>query len=92
MSTKHNVNHHEAFGRGPGNYRARLQARGLSKAPALAPLDKLRARQAARVEATGQPWPTEFRYAPEQHVMFFVTDDGVPLARKRTKAEMSKAA
>lgn len=68
MARKHNTKH---FGRGRSNYPKRLEARGLSKAPTLAPVEQLRNRQLRRVEATctlssphashkcnGFPWPT----------------------------------
>jgi hypothetical protein len=43
MARKHNVKHPD---RGTSNYPARLSARGLSRAPALATVDSLRRRQA----------------------------------------------
>ena len=55
MSRKHNTQHQD---RGRSNYPARLAARGLSKAPALADVDQLRRTQQAR-EARGlPPWRT----------------------------------
>jgi hypothetical protein len=53
MPAKHNCKHPE---RGRSNYRNRLTARGLAKAPAMEALEGLRKRQERRVELTGVPW------------------------------------
>jgi hypothetical protein len=42
--------------RGRSHYPERLEARGLSKAPRMEPLDPLRKRQEARVERGQPPW------------------------------------
>lgn len=42
--------------RSRSRYPARLEARGLSKAPRMEPLEPLRRRQLARKHATGFPW------------------------------------
>lgn len=44
--------------RGRSRYGARLEARGLRKAPSLRPVEELRRIQEARVARTGFPWPT----------------------------------
>jgi hypothetical protein len=54
MSVKHNCKHPE---RSRSNYRARLTARGLAKAPTMETLETLRKRQEKRLELTGVPWP-----------------------------------
>jgi hypothetical protein len=53
MTRRYNTKHTE---RGRSRYPLRLQARGLTKAPPLAPLSGLQARQEARVKNTGHPW------------------------------------
>ena len=55
MSRKHNTQHPE---RARSNYPQRLAKRGLAKAPALEDVDRLRARQLARVDRGAQPWET----------------------------------
>jgi hypothetical protein len=67
MARKHNTKH---FDRSRSNYPSRLEARGLAKAPSLAPVEQLRNRQERRVRETcslagdhnghkcnGFPWP-----------------------------------
>jgi hypothetical protein len=59
MSTRYNVSHKAKFGRGRSHYPQRLEARGLSKSPALAPIEGssgLRARQVRRKKEAGHPW------------------------------------
>jgi hypothetical protein len=53
MSGKYNRLHPQ---RGASNYPARLAARGLMKAPAMEPLEKLRERQQRRYDQTASPW------------------------------------
>jgi hypothetical protein len=54
MSRHYNGRHPE---RGRSRYAARLEARGLRKAPSLRPLEDLRRIQEARAARTGSPFP-----------------------------------
>jgi hypothetical protein len=53
MPRKHNTTHP---GRSRSRYPFRLSRRGLSKAPALEPVETLRKRQERRETETGVPW------------------------------------
>jgi len=53
MSRHYNARHPN---RGRSHYPERLEARGLSKAPRMEPLEPLRKRQEARVERGEPPW------------------------------------
>jgi hypothetical protein len=64
MSRKHNTTHE---GRKRSNYPHRLQARGLHKAPLMADLESLRARQERRFKQDGSPWPDLWIPLSERH-------------------------
>lgn len=54
MSRHHNTQHPD---RTRSHYPERLDRRGLSKAPAMEPVENLRSRQEARIKKTGSPFP-----------------------------------
>lgn len=65
MSARYNGGHggrsrryHVKHTRALSHYRRRLEARGLTRAPALMPLDVLRRRQSTDAWLTAHPWVT----------------------------------